>query len=204
MSRKNNGPQKKYPHEALTNALRELNIGCHTFAHLCGITPLEMKQVMFCEIVPGRRNLKKDAEVRSRFQELTGILWEDLFPDKFVATRNILAEASTELGHVATVASSMLCEYGFVPNGGPATPFEEVVRKELPTLDEVIEESLESLEPRQAEVLRLRFLEGWTRKKCGAKYNVTKERIRQIEVRALWCMRHPKREKRIREVFPLR
>ncbi|MDP3449920.1 MAG: sigma-70 family RNA polymerase sigma factor, partial [Anaerolineaceae bacterium] len=64
-------------------------------------------------------------------------------------------------------------------------------------LREKIEEVLESLPPREARILRLRFgLENghnYTLEEVGEKFGLTRERIRQIESKALRRLRHPRR-----------
>jgi RNA polymerase primary sigma factor len=62
---------------------------------------------------------------------------------------------------------------------------------------------LESLSPREKRVLELRFglLDGRTRtlEEVGKEFGVTRERIRQIEAKALRKLRHPSRSKRLRD-----
>ena len=58
---------------------------------------------------------------------------------------------------------------------------------------ETVEFIVTMLEDREQAVLRMRFQEGLTLRECGCRLNVTHERIRQIEVRALRRLRHPKR-----------
>ena len=70
-------------------------------------------------------------------------------------------------------------------------------------LKEQLEEVLETLTPREAKVLRLRFGldDGRTRtlEEVGREFKVTRERIRQIEAKALRKLRHPSRSKRLRD-----
>jgi RNA polymerase primary sigma factor len=70
-------------------------------------------------------------------------------------------------------------------------------------LKEKIEEVLGSLSPREARVLRLRFgLDNdrpYTLEEVGQKFGLTRERIRQIEGRALRRLRHPCRARQLRE-----
>ena len=66
-----------------------------------------------------------------------------------------------------------------------------------------LEEVLHTLTPREEKVLRLRFglEDGRTRtlEDVGKEFNVTRERIRQIEAKALRKLRHPSRSKRLRD-----
>ena len=70
------------------------------------------------------------------------------------------------------------------------------------SLHEVTKEILESLTPREAKVLRMRFgidmNTDHTLEEVGKQFDVTRERIRQIEAKALRKLRHPTRSDRLR------
>ena len=70
-------------------------------------------------------------------------------------------------------------------------------------LKEQLEEVMETLTPREAKVLKLRFgLEDGkarTLEEVGREFKVTRERIRQIEAKALRKLRHPSRSKRLKD-----
>ena len=70
-------------------------------------------------------------------------------------------------------------------------------------LQERVEEVLSTLSPREARILRLRFgLDGdhpSTLEEVGRKFGLTRERIRQIEGKALRRLRHPRRARLLRE-----
>jgi len=70
-------------------------------------------------------------------------------------------------------------------------------------LRETFRDLLESLSPREARILALRFglVDGhsYTLEEVGQKFGVTRERIRQIEARALGRLRHPSRSRRLRD-----
>ena len=74
------------------------------------------------------------------------------------------------------------------------SPYEEMLNKEM---RRDINETLDTLRPEEAHVLRMRFgLEGgkpMSLKEVGDTCNLTKERIRQIEKRAIVRMQHPRR-----------
>ena len=61
---------------------------------------------------------------------------------------------------------------------------------------------LATLTPREEQVLRLRFGLGektdYTLEEVGQRFAVTRERIRQIEAKALRKLRHPSRSKRLK------
>ena len=70
-------------------------------------------------------------------------------------------------------------------------------------LREQLNEVLHTLTPREEQVLRLRFgLEDGrqrTLEEVGQQFNITRERIRQIEAKALRKLRHPSRSKKLRD-----
>ncbi len=70
-------------------------------------------------------------------------------------------------------------------------------------LREKIEAVLATLQPREAQVLRLRFgLEDgnlYTLEEVGLKFSLTRERIRQIEGKALRRLRHPRRARQLKD-----
>ena len=70
------------------------------------------------------------------------------------------------------------------------------------SLREATLEILETLTPREAKVLRMRFgIEmntDHTLEEVGKQFDVTRERIRQIEAKALRKLRHPTRSEKLR------
>ena len=88
----------------------------------------------------------------------------------------------------------------FVKDINTMTP-EEYATNEI--LKEEIKAVLETLQEREQEVLELRFglIDGTshTLEEVGKRFNVTRERIRQIEAKALRKLRHPSRAKRLKD-----
>jgi RNA polymerase primary sigma factor len=70
-------------------------------------------------------------------------------------------------------------------------------------LREKIEDVLSTLSPREARILRLRFGlhngRSYTLEEVGQKFGLTRERIRQIEGKALRRLRHPRRARQLRD-----
>jgi len=88
----------------------------------------------------------------------------------------------------------------FVEDQSTPTPIQSAYAK---LLREKVEEVLETLPPREARILRLRFgLENgrtYTLEEVGQKFGLTRERIRQIESKALRRLRHPRRARQLHE-----
>ena len=70
------------------------------------------------------------------------------------------------------------------------------------SLSETVRQVLDSLSPREAKVLRMRFgiemQSDHTLEEVGKQFDVTRERIRQIETKALRKLRHPARADKLR------
>ncbi|MCL2563290.1 MAG: RNA polymerase sigma factor RpoD [Oscillospiraceae bacterium] len=88
----------------------------------------------------------------------------------------------------------------FIPDEDASEPAEAA---SFTLLKEQLMGVLSTLTPREAKVLRLRFgiEDGRTRtlEEVGKEFNVTRERIRQIEAKALRKLRHPSRSKKLRD-----
>ncbi|MGN0656486.1 MAG: sigma-70 family RNA polymerase sigma factor, partial [Ruminiclostridium sp.] len=88
----------------------------------------------------------------------------------------------------------------FIPDEEAPAPAEAA---SLTLLKEQLDEVLNTLTEREGKVLRLRFgLEDGrqrTLEEVGKEFNVTRERIRQIEAKALRKLRHPSRSKKLKD-----
>jgi RNA polymerase primary sigma factor len=88
----------------------------------------------------------------------------------------------------------------FIPDEDASEPSEAA---SFTLLKEQLMSVLSTLTPREEKVLRLRFGldDGRTRtlEEVGKEFNVTRERIRQIEAKALRKLRHPSRSKKLRD-----
>ena len=89
----------------------------------------------------------------------------------------------------------------FIPDEDALSPADAAA---MTFLKSKVNEVLETLTPREAEVLRLRFglKDGTpqTLEEVGKAFNVTRERIRQIEAKALRKLRHPSRSKHLKDL----
>ena len=88
----------------------------------------------------------------------------------------------------------------FIPDDEALSPADAA---SISLLKEQLAEVLKTLTPREEKVLSLRFgLEDGhprTLEEVGKEFNVTRERIRQIEAKALRKLRHPSRSKKLRD-----
>ena len=87
----------------------------------------------------------------------------------------------------------------FIEDGANTAPLEAAMQAGL---RDVVKEILDGLTPREAKVLRMRFgIEmntDHTLEEVGKQFDVTRERIRQIEAKALRKLRHPSRSEKLR------
>ena len=88
----------------------------------------------------------------------------------------------------------------FIPDGDAPAPEDKAAYM---LLREQLIDVLDTLTPREAKVLKLRFgLEDGrsrTLEEVGGEFNVTRERIRQIEAKALRKLRHPSRSRKLKD-----
>ena len=90
----------------------------------------------------------------------------------------------------------------FIENENDYSPAEAVANSDL---KERVREVLKTLAPREEKVLKMRFgidvASEHTLEEVGKDFSVTRERIRQIEVKALRKLRHPSRSKKLQSFF---
>ncbi len=90
----------------------------------------------------------------------------------------------------------------FIEDENDYTPVDAVVNDDL---KEKVREVLKTLTPREEKVLKMRFgidvASEHTLEEVGKDFSVTRERIRQIEVKALRKLRHPSRSKKLQTFF---
>jgi RNA polymerase primary sigma factor len=90
----------------------------------------------------------------------------------------------------------------FIENENDFSPADTVASNDL---KERVREVLKSLTPREEKVIKMRFgidvASEHTLEEVGKDFSVTRERIRQIEVKALRKLRHPSRSKKLQSFF---
>ncbi len=140
---------------------------------------------------------------------LTQKLKREPYPEEVAAEMKISVEKVQIIQKVAQEPISLESPVGeeedsslgdFIPDPDTLTPYEytskEMLKRELDAV-------LETLTDREEKVLRMRFglLDGRTRtlEEVGKEFGVTRERIRQIEAKALRKLRHPSRSKKLKD-----
>ena len=90
----------------------------------------------------------------------------------------------------------------FIESENDFSPSDTVANNDL---KEKVREILKTLTPREEKVLKMRFgidvASEHTLEEVGKDFSVTRERIRQIEVKALRKLRHPSRSKKLKSFF---
>ncbi len=122
----------------------------------------------------------------------------DMAPDK---VREILRLAQEPVSLETPIGEEEDSHLGdFIPDDEALSPADAA---SISLLKEQLAEVLKTLTPREEKVLSLRFgLEDGhprTLEEVGKEFNVTRERIRQIEAKALRKLRHPSRSKKLRD-----
>ena len=130
-------------------------------------------------------------------------------PDEIAKEMGISEEKVREIIKIAQEPVSLETPIGeeddshlgdFIPDDDAPAPAEAVAST---LLKEQLMDVLNSLTPREAKVLRLRYGlddgKARTLEEVGKEFNVTRERIRQIEAKALRKLRHPSRSKRLKD-----
>ncbi len=130
-------------------------------------------------------------------------------PEETAAELNMSVDKVREILKIAQEPVSLETPIGeeedshlgdFIPDIGASEPAEAA---SFTLLKEQLVEVLSTLTPREATVLKLRFgiEDGRARtlEEVGKEFNVTRERIRQIEAKALRKLRHPSRSKKLKD-----
>lgn len=142
-------------------------------------------------------------------RQLLQQLGRDPLPEEIAAEMGISEEKVREIMKIAQEPVSLETPIGeeedshlgdFIPDEDAPAPAESAA---FTLLKEQLMEVLDTLTPREEKVLKLRFgLEDGrarTLEEVGKEFNVTRERIRQIEAKALRKLRHPSRSKKLKD-----
>lgn len=142
-------------------------------------------------------------------RHLLQILGREPSPEEIAEEMEIPVEKVMEIQKIAQDPVSLETPIGeeddshlgdFIPDDESPAPHDSAA---YTLLKEQLEEVMATLTPREAKVLKLRFgLEDGkarTLEEVGKEFQVTRERIRQIEAKALRKLRHPSRSKRLKD-----
>ena len=130
-------------------------------------------------------------------------------PEEIAKIMGIEVEKAHEIVKISQETTSIETPVGreedsrlkeFIPDETTLSPFDSASHD---LLKEQLVEVLDTLNPRERKVLELRFgiKDGRSRtlEEVGKEFGVTRERIRQIEAKALRKLRHPSRSKRLKD-----
>ena len=142
-------------------------------------------------------------------RQLLQELGHDPSPNEIAAEMGMPVEKVREILKIAQEPVSLETPIGededshlgdFIPDEGASEPSEAA---SFTLLKEQLMDVLSTLTPREEKVLKLRFgiEDGRSRtlEEVGKEFNVTRERIRQIEAKALRKLRHPSRSKKLKD-----
>ncbi len=142
-------------------------------------------------------------------RHLLQMLGREPTPEEIAQEMEISVEKVMEIQKIAQDPVSLETPIGeeddshlgdFIPDDESPAPHDSAA---YTLLKEQLEEVMSTLTPREAKVLKLRFgLEDGkarTLEEVGKEFQVTRERIRQIEAKALRKLRHPSRSKRLKD-----
>ena len=111
-----------------------------------------------------------------------------------------LAQCFTSLDSPAGDEEEQKCIMDVISNESVTSPEDDFLAQ---VMREKLNEALNTLSPREAEILRLRFglYDGtiYTLEQLGNTFGITRERVRQIEKKAIVKLRHPKRSATLKE-----
>ena len=148
------------------------------------------------KLLRAQRKLMQDYGREPTDEEVAAFL--EIEPDKVREILKIAQKTTSLETPIGDDEDSLLGD--FIPDERQATPY-EATSKQL--MHENLEEALESLTERESKVLRMRFgLDGnkpLTLEEVGRVFGVTRERIRQIESKALRKLRHPSRKRKLQD-----
>lgn len=142
-------------------------------------------------------------------RQLLQELGRDPFPEEISKVMELPVEKVREIQKIAQEPVSLETPIGeeedshlgdFIPDDEAPAPAEAAA---FTMLKEQLISVLDTLTPREEKVLRLRFGlddgRARTLEEVGKEFNVTRERIRQIEAKALRKLRHPSRSKKLKD-----
>jgi RNA polymerase sigma factor (sigma-70 family) len=165
-------------------------------AAAAGVSPSAYQELEALRRSPRKREDGGWRDIATQLARFHCVEPEELFPPSVLAVETPVATRRINAGDILPLLSAhqqRLLE-------GPDAAHDRA------ELREQVQRALAGLRPREAEVLRLRFgLDGGderTLEQAGVVLDVQKERVRQLEARALRRLRHPSRADGLRDFLP--
>ena len=150
------------------------------------------------KLVRTQRRLMQELGREPTAEEIATTMAEGMTPNRVREILKIAQETTSLETPVGDEDDSMLGD--FIADKSQPSPIEAASRE---LLKENLEEVLSTLTDRESRVLKMRFgLEGknpMTLEEVGREFGVTRERIRQIEAKALRKLKHPSRRKKLQD-----
>lgn len=179
----------------LVDARKELGMTQPEMAQAAGVHWFRLHRIETLKVVPTEDEMCKIACVLEKPIDY-------LFSEELLAAveAGVFSRRKVELSGPRIVYLTEALQRQLITDGGIDAAEEEMNRQ---LLAERINDILEALEPREQLVLRLRFgLDGEgakTLETVGREFGVTRDRIRQIEAKALRKLRHPTRSRKLKD-----
>lgn len=149
------------------------------------------------KLIRTQRRLMQELGREPTAEEVAAAM-EEMTPTRVREILKIAQDTTSLEAPVGDEEDSMLGD--FIQDTSQPSPIEAASRE---LLKENIEEVLSTLTDREAKVLKMRFgLDGkrpMTLEEVGREFGVTRERIRQIEAKALRKLKHPSRRKKLQD-----
>ncbi len=169
---------------ALTNHSRTIRLPVHIIEQMN-----KLKKII--------KNYEEEHKVAPSIEDIAN---ETSMPIEKVCQLFELSKNLTSLNIPINDDNERDCIVDILEDESSASPEDEFL---IQAVKEEIEKVLKTLQPREAEILRLRFglKDGTvhTLEQLGQIFGITRERVRQIEKRAIIKLRHPKRSAKLKE-----
>lgn len=176
-------------------------------ANELGATPMLINNWMNFRYIPKHLDSPRLIAIEAKLIEKFGVTLEDVFPPELRAERTSVGRVAfkTKLTAIAEVPISQLTAAENRALLTTGSEFEAVEDREFQDhATQLLNSALQSLTPREERILKLRFgLEDGEEHpldEVADIFSVSRERIRQIEAKALRKLRHPSRSHRLKSL----
>ena len=136
------------------------------------------------------REMARDTLIESGILQKEGDTWKIITADKYPVVIELAKLTDITTSHARTLINRIIA------NVKAESPAQVMIDANL---RDQVQEVLSTLTPREEKVIRMRYGIGeksnYSLEEIGSMFNLTRERIRQIEIKALRKLRHAKRRK---------